>query len=182
MLVLSARMGRLAERIGPRPLLATGPVVVAAGLLLMTRIGTSAYYPSTVLPAALVMALGLSMTVAPLTSTVLAAAPDRQAGVASAVNNTVARAAGLLAVAILPGLASINQAAYEHPAALSAGFHRAVIIAAGLCLAGAIAAGCGLRSRPRATPHDGGTAPHCSVTTPPPPRSGQPVLPKVAPA
>jgi MFS family permease len=146
MLVLSARMGRLAQRIGPRPLLTVGPLVVAAGLLLMTRIGTSATYPTTVLPAALVMALGLAITVAPLTSTVLAAAPDRQAGVASAVNNTVSRAAGLLAVAILPGLAGINQAAYDHPAALSSGFHRAVIIAAGLCVLGAVAAGLGLRS------------------------------------
>ena len=148
MLVLSARMGRLAQKIGPRPQLAIGPVIVAAGFFLMTRIGSSAPYLTTVLPAALVLALGLATTVAPLTSTVLGAAPDRQAGVASAVNNTVARAGALIAVAVLPGLAGINDSAYTHPAALSEGFHRAVIIAGGLCVAGGVVAALGLRARP----------------------------------
>lgn len=146
MLVLSARMGRLAQKIGPRPQLVIGPVLVAVGFVLMTRIGSSAPYVTTVLPAALVLALGLATTVAPLTSTVLGAAPDRQAGVASAVNNTVARAAGLLAVAVLPGISGINQSAYTHPAALSTGFHRAVLISAGLCVAGGVTAALGLRT------------------------------------
>jgi hypothetical protein len=91
-----------------------------------------------VLPAVVVFGLGLSVTVAPLTATVLAAAPVHQVGVASAVNNDVARAAGLLAVAVLPGLAGITQHAYDNPALLSTGFHHAVLISAGLCVLGGI--------------------------------------------
>lgn len=67
------------------------------------------------LPAVVVFGIGLSLTVAPLTATVLAAAPERQVGVASAVNNDIARPAGLLAVAVLPALAGIDQTAYTHP-------------------------------------------------------------------
>ncbi len=138
MLLLSARMGRLAQRIGPRWPMTAGPVVAAAGLALMARIGARASYVVDVLPAAIVFALGLSATVAPLTATVLAAAPRHQVGVASAVNNDVARAAGLLAVAVLPGLAGITPRAYDRPADLSTGFHHAVLIAAALCAFGGV--------------------------------------------
>jgi EmrB/QacA subfamily drug resistance transporter len=138
MLLLSARMGRLAQRIGPRRPMTVGPLVAAAGMALFVRLGPSSGYLGGVLPAALVFALGLSATVAPLTATVLAAAPPRQVGVASALNNDVARTAGLLAVAVLPGLAGITQAAYADPRALSSGFHTAVLIGAGLCAAGGI--------------------------------------------
>lgn len=138
MLVLSARMGRLAQRIGPRRPMTFGPIVAAGGLALLARVGPSANYLTDVLPAVLVFALGLSATVAPLTATVLAAAPARQVGVASAVNNDVARTAGLLAVAVLPGLAGLNQAAYANPALLSNGFHHAVLIAAGFCALGGV--------------------------------------------
>ena len=119
------------------------------------------------------MALGLATTVAPLTSTVLGAAPDRQAGVASAVNNTVARAAALLAVAVLPGLAGINESAYTHPAALSQGFHRAVLIAAGLCASPAgLTAALGTPRPRRSTPT---TLHRCTAARPctPPPRLPQ---------
>jgi MFS family permease len=138
MLLLSARMGRLAQRIGPRWPMTIGPIVAAVGLSMMVRIGADASYVTDVLPAAIVFALGLSATVAPLTATVLAAAPRHQVGVASAVNNDVARAAGLLAVAVLPGIAGITPHAYDRPAELSTGFHHAVLIAAVLCALGGL--------------------------------------------
>lgn len=141
MLLLSARMGRVAQRIGPRWPMTFGPIVAGTGLALLSLVGRDSSYLTGVLPAVVIFALGLSATVAPLTATVLAAAPARQVGVASAVNNDVARTAGLLAVAVLPGLAGITPAAYADPAALSAGFHNAVLLAAALCaIGGAIAA------------------------------------------
>jgi EmrB/QacA subfamily drug resistance transporter len=138
MLLLSARMGRLAQRIGPRWPMTVGPIVAGAGLALLVRVGAHASYAADLLPALLVFALGLSITVAPLTATVLAAAPAHQVGVASAVNNDVARTAGLLAVAVLPGIAGISPHAYQHPALLSTGFHHAVLIAGGLCALGGV--------------------------------------------
>jgi EmrB/QacA subfamily drug resistance transporter len=140
MLLLSARMGRLAQRIGPRRPMTIGPLVAAAGMALYTRIDSHTSYLTDVLPAVLVFGFGLSITVAPLTATVLAAAPEHQVGVASAVNNSVARAAGLLAVAVLPGAAGIDQAAYADPSVLSGGVHRAVLIAAALCALGGVLA------------------------------------------
>ena len=138
MLLLSARMGRLAQRIGPRRPMTIGPIIAACGMALYVRIDASASYFADVLPAVVVFALGLSCTVAPLTATVLAAAPEHQVGVASAVNNDVARIAGLLAVAVLPGLAGITQSAYSDPDLLSMGFHHAVLISAGLCALGGL--------------------------------------------
>jgi len=140
MLLLSARMGRLAQRIGPRRPMAVGPVLAGIGLALLVRLGPDSGYLTGVLPAVVIFALGLSGTVAPLTATVLAAAPEHQVGIASAVNNAVARTAGLLAVAVLPALAGITPTALAHPAALSTGFHHAVLIAAGLCIAGGLLA------------------------------------------
>lgn len=141
MLALSARSGALAGRIGPRLQMSAGPVVVGAGLALLVRVGPSGDYLTEVLPAVLVFGLGLATTVAPLTSTALASAPARHAGVASAVNNDVARAAGLIAVAVLPAAAGITGSAYLHPAVFSAGFRTACLISAALCvLAGTLAA------------------------------------------
>jgi EmrB/QacA subfamily drug resistance transporter len=99
MFALSRRFGALADRHGPRLFMGLGPLVAAAGLLLFQRVGTRIDYVSDVLPALLVFALGLSMTVAPLTAAVLAGAERSQAGIASAVNNAVARVAGLLGTA-----------------------------------------------------------------------------------
>jgi EmrB/QacA subfamily drug resistance transporter len=99
MFILSARMGRLADRFGPRPFLTAGPLVVAAGFALMERYGTSVSLVTDVLPALLVFSFGLSLTVSPLTATVLADASEMDAGIASAVNNAIARTAGLVAVA-----------------------------------------------------------------------------------
>lgn len=138
MLLLSARAGQLAQRIGPRLPMTLGPLVCAAGVLLMLRIGPDASYVADVLPAVTVFALGLSLLVAPLTATVLAAVDMRHAGVASGVNNAVARAAALFAVAALPVLAGISGNQYMSPAAFDAGFRTALAIAAGMLVVGAL--------------------------------------------
>jgi EmrB/QacA subfamily drug resistance transporter len=98
MFLLSKRFGALADRIGPHSLMTAGPLIAGVGLLGFMRIDASADYVTQVLPAALVFALGLSMTVAPLTAAVLAGADEHHAGVASGVNNAIARVAGLLAI------------------------------------------------------------------------------------
>ena len=121
MLLRSARAGRLASRIGPRLPMTLGPLLVAAGFALFTRIGPGASYLVDILPASLVYGFGLVLTVAPLTATVLAAAPATHAGIASAVNNDVARTAGLLAVAVLPVAAGISGADALEPAVLRRG-------------------------------------------------------------
>ena len=138
MLLLSARAGRLASRIGPRLPMTLGPLGVAAGLALFTRIGPGGSYLVDILPASLVYGLGLTLTVAPLTSTVLAAAPAEHAGIASAVNNDVARTAGLLAVAVLPVAAGISGADALEPARFDSGFKTAMTIAAVLCAGGGL--------------------------------------------
>jgi EmrB/QacA subfamily drug resistance transporter len=166
MLALSARSGALAARIGPRLQMSVGPVVTGFGLALFTRIGYSGNYLTEVLPAVVVFGLGLAITVAPLTSTVLAAVPASHAGMASAVNNDVARAASLIAVAVLPAAAGLSGTAYLHPAEFSAGFGMASIISASLCLAGGALAAVTIRNpRPQADP-----APqqllHCALDAP----------------
>src|SRR5207244_2059854 len=104
-------------------------------------------YPLDVLPAAAVFGLGLSLTVAPLTATVLGAAETRHAGVASGVNNAVARAAGLLAVATVPVLAGLTGERYTDPATFDHGFRAMLLICAALLMAGGLLAA-GLIRRP----------------------------------
>ncbi|WP_024448839.1 MFS transporter [Mycolicibacterium iranicum] len=145
MLVFSSRAGALASRIGPRMPMTVGPLVTAAGLLLMTRIDADASWILDVAPAALVFGAGMVLVVAPLTATVLDSAPANMAGSASGVNNAVARAGGLLAVAVLPGVAGISGADYADPVAFSAGFHVAVFISAGLMILAAALAAIGIR-------------------------------------
>jgi EmrB/QacA subfamily drug resistance transporter len=99
MFVASSRFGALSDRVGPRPLMSLGPLVSAAGLLVLLRVGKQADYLTELLPALLLFGIGLSMTVSPLTTTVMAAVDDVHAGVASGVNNAVARIAGLVAIA-----------------------------------------------------------------------------------
>jgi EmrB/QacA subfamily drug resistance transporter len=140
MLLLSSRGGQLAQRIGPRWPMAVGPLVAAAGVLLNLRVHADSSYVGDVLPGAVVIGLGLCLTVAPLTTTVLAAAEARHAGVASGVNNAVARAAGLLAVAVLPVAASIADDDYRHPQAFDHGFRIAMVICAGLLAFGGLLA------------------------------------------
>ena len=170
MLLLSARMGALAQRIGPRLPMTVGLLTAATGMLLLLRVGVGASYLADVLPAVVVFGLGLSATVAPLTATVLDAAADRHAGVASGVNNAIARAAGLLAVAVIPAAAGISGVDYTDPVTFSAGYHRAVVIAAVLLLGGSLLSATLLRPpRPprRRDRFPVEECPHCGVGGPP---------------
>ncbi len=146
MLAFSARSGRLAASIGPRLQMTLGPIVVGAGLALLARAPGSRSYPSGVLPAVVVLAAGLATTVAPLTATALDSVPEGHAGLASAVNNDLARIGGLVAVAVLPALGGISGQGYLHPDQLARGFQRAVLIAAGWCVVGGVLAGVGIRN------------------------------------
>ncbi len=141
MLLLSARSGDLAARIGPRLQMTAGPLIVAAGMLLLVRVGPDANYLTAVLPAVVVIGLGLSTTVAPLTAAALSTVPPQHVGIASGVNNDVARTAGLLAVAVLPALAGISGDDYRVAGAFDSGFtHAAVICACLAATAGVLAA------------------------------------------
>ncbi|MET9835569.1 MFS transporter [Streptomyces sp. NPDC006385] len=137
MLLFSARSGALADRIGPRIPLTVGPLLCAAGLLLMLRVGPDASYAVDVLPALLVLGLGMVTLVAPLTATVLASVNTARAGLASGINNAAARAAGLVAVAALPLLAGMGEEAYRSAGAFDEAFGRAMLICAGLLVLGA---------------------------------------------
>ena len=140
MLALSARSGALAQRIGPRWPMTIGLTLLASGMALMMRIGPHASYVADVLPAVVVFGLGLCLTVAPLTATVLASADVRHAGVASGVNNAVARAAGLVAVAALPAAVGLTAASYHEPPLFNHGFDVATTICAVLLLIAAVLA------------------------------------------
>lgn len=170
MLTLSARFGALATRIGPRPLMTVGPLLIAAGMVLLIRLDRGGSYPAQVLPALAVFGLGLAVNVAPLTATALAAAPAEHAGMASAVNNDVARAGGLIAVAVLPAAAGITGAVYRQPVALLHGFHTAMLISAAACAAGGVLAGLTIRNPGRPAAPDGLRPPgglQCPLDAPP---------------
>jgi EmrB/QacA subfamily drug resistance transporter len=176
MLLLSAQSGRLAQRFGPRPFLVAGPLVIALAMVMYTRVTPGASYLLTVLPAVVVFGLGLSCVVAPVTATVLAAAEDRHAGVASGVNNAIARTGGLLAVAILPAAAGLSGESYTDPEAMTSGWQMAMWLSAGLCVVGGLIA-LGVRNDvlapPPAEPEPVAEAPSagecfsCGVTGPP---------------
>jgi len=170
-LAFSARSGALAQRIGPRWPMTIGIGACAVGMALMSRIGPHASYLTDVLPAVTVFGAGITLTVAPLTATVLASADVRHAGVASGVNNAVARAAGLIAVAALPAAVGLGAASYHHPSQFNHGFVLAtigcaVILGVAAVLAALLVDNNVLRpaGQPRVQP-EGRTA--CSVGAPP---------------
>ncbi|NNG37553.1 MFS transporter [Nakamurella aerolata] len=142
MLLLSAKAGDLASKIGPRRPITVGLLLAAAGLLLALRIGpqTSGWtgYLTDVLPAVLVFGMGLSAMVAPLTATVLASADDRHAGAASGVNNAVARTGNLLAVAAVPPAVGLVGDALNNPQEFDSGFSAAMIVSAAMIALGAV--------------------------------------------
>lgn len=160
MLLLAGRFGRLAARSSPRPYMIGGTLVAAAGFVLLAMSPREASYVTNVFPGITLVGLGLAMTVAPLTGTVLAAAPDELAGTASGVNNAVARTAGLLAVAALPPLVGLGGADYASADALAPSYRLAMLVCAGLLVGGAALTAFGLAQRE--TPC--ADAPHLDVT------------------
>ncbi|WP_274560933.1 MFS transporter [Streptomyces spiramyceticus] len=173
MLFLSAKSGEVAQRIGPRIPLTVGPLLCAAGMLMMLRVGEGASYVVDVLPAMLVMGSGMVTLVAPLTATVLASVSTGRAGLASGINNAAARAAGLVAVAALPLLAGMGPEAYRSAAEFGETFRRAMPMCAGLLVLGAVIAWATVRvlepERERDVPE---CKVHCGVAAPPLERAG----------
>lgn len=166
MLVLSARAAVVARRIGPRIPLTVGPLVMAAGMLLLRRVGPDASFVDDVLPGVLVFGAGLVAVVAPVTATALGQAPSTKAGAASALNNAVARTGSLLAVAAVPAVVGLNGDALGDPARLDAGFDRALVVAAASVAAGGLIAFVGLARRAQMSPALTPEGPHCSVDGP----------------
>ena len=167
---LSQRSGALASRIGPRLQMSVGPVLIGIGFGLFVLIGPSGNYLTEVLPGVAILGFGLAVTVAPLTATVLAAVPAEHAGMASAVNNDVARAASLIAVALLPAAGGITGDAYQHADEFATGFHHASLISAALCILGGALAVVTIRNPARAK--EPAAAPqehllHCALDAPP---------------
>jgi EmrB/QacA subfamily drug resistance transporter len=171
MLGLSARSGRLAARIGPRLQMSIGPLVAGAGLAMLTFSTDGDSYVAHVLPAVVIFGLGLAITVAPLTATARSSAPAEHSGIASAVNNDVARFGGLLAVAVLPALAGITGKSYLHPQALASGFRTAVLIAGATCAVGGVLAALMITNPRRVAPDAGApvldASLHCGLDAPP---------------
>lgn len=138
MLLLSSRAGELSQRVGPKLPMTVGLALGAAGAFALSGVGAGTRYLTGVLPGVGLLGLGLSATVAPLTTTVLAAAPGQHAGVASAINNAVARVAGLLAVAAFPLVLGLHGEAYHVASRLEPAYRHALDLCAGLLAAGAV--------------------------------------------
>ncbi|HET9037059.1 MAG TPA: MFS transporter [Myxococcaceae bacterium] len=148
MLLLSPPTARWSQAHGARWPMAVGSLLAGAGFVsfLLLRPGASW---TVVFPGAVLLGLGLALAVAPLTAAVLDSAPADQAGVASGVNNAVARLAGLLGVAAVPWAAGLSMTGREvDPGLLTAGFHRATVLCAGLCLLAALASAVWVPARP----------------------------------
>ncbi|HET6684021.1 MAG TPA: DHA2 family efflux MFS transporter permease subunit [Gaiella sp.] len=146
MFALSSRFGALADRYGPRLFMGAGPLIAAAGILLLLRTGLDTSYVAEVFPAIVVFSLGLTMTVAPLTAAVLADADESDAGIASAVNNAVARVAGLVGVPIAGVVAAstlVGDTFVADGASVDA-FHRVVVICSALVATGGVVGALGI--------------------------------------
>ena len=138
MVLLSASMGSLSDRFGPRDFMTVGPLIMAGGSLLLLTVTDPVNYWLQLFPGLILFGLGLAITVSPLTAAILGAVDPARSGIASAVNNAVSRIAGLLIIAtlatIVAGSLDLN------------GFHRAVVVTAGLMVAGAIVSFLGIRT------------------------------------
>ncbi len=171
LLVGSAPSGALAARIGPKLQLTVGPAVTGLGLFLL-RGAADGSYVSSVLPGLIVQGIGLALVVAPLTAVALDAAPTAHAGVASAVNNDVARAAGWIAVAVLPGMVGLDATAFTTGEGLAGGFRTAMDLCALACVAGGLLAALTIENRLAREPDV--PAFHCAVESTPTSAAGRP--------
>jgi EmrB/QacA subfamily drug resistance transporter len=146
MFALSRRFGALADKFGPRLFMGAGPLVAAVGILLLARIGMHVSYLTDLLPGLLVFAVGLSLTVSPLTATVLADADDSDAGIASAINNAVARVAGLIGVSVIGVViaGTLVGGTFAANTASVRAFHMAIISCAALVAAGGVIGAIGI--------------------------------------
>lgn len=155
MLGLSSRTGALAQRIGPRLPMTVGPVIVAASLVLLSRVESGSSYATGVMPGMVILGIGLAITVSPLTTAVLAAVDDHHAGVGSAINNAAARIASLLAIAVLPGAVGLDDD-------FVSGYRTALLVSAALSVAGGVVAWWTIRdSTPVAPARNVPTGPSC---------------------
>lgn len=168
LLIGSPTAGRIAQRYGPRPPLTIGPFLLAVGMLMMGAIPATAGYLTGVLPSLVVFGIGLTLTVTPVTAAVLAAIDDDHSGLASGINNAAARTAQLLAIAVLPVAAGLSGGAFIDPAAFAPGFARAMAVAAGLSLAGAVIAWFGITQPLTGSPAEAVVdRRHCGTQAPP---------------
>ncbi|MDR7087590.1 EmrB/QacA subfamily drug resistance transporter [Aeromicrobium panaciterrae] len=140
MLLFSSKAGELGAKIGPRWPMTIGPIVAAAGLLLLLGVGEDPNFWVDVLPGSIVFGAGITLLVAPLTTAVLAAAPTEQTGIASGINNAVARTASLLAVAAIPPIAGIAGANFSDPDVFGPGYRTGMWICAGMLVVAGICA------------------------------------------
>jgi MFS family permease len=163
MLVFSSRSAALAERIGPRLQLTVGPLLAAAGLLLLMRIGPDASWLRHVLPGAIVFGLGLVTFVAPLTATVMGSVDPDQVSTASGVNNAIARTASLGAIAVIPAATGLTTA--SGPEEVTEAVRTALVIAA--VLAATAGPLCFVGLPPRAAWRPSARRMHCAVDGPP---------------
>ncbi|MFD5831035.1 MFS transporter [Lentzea sp. NPDC060358] len=172
MLLASSTSGRLAQRYGPRVQLVVGPILIGLGMVLLRNAVPGSSYLTGVLPGILVFAVGLAAVVAPVTATVLASAPDHHAGVASGVNNAVARTGSLLATAVLPAAVGLVGDDYANPSVMTAGWRMALVLCAVAAVAGGLLA-FGVDNRVLAAAPEQDEAPHpgeclhCGVEGPP---------------
>jgi MFS family permease len=163
MFLFSARSGDLAQRIGPRLQLTAGPLIAAAGLLLLTRIGPDASWLPDVLPGALVFGLGLATFVAPLTATVMGSVDPDRVSIASGVNNAIARTASLGALSVIPVVSGLTTA--TGAAAVTHSFRLSLLIAATVAASAGPLSFFGLRAHVRAS--RSARRSYCSVDGPP---------------
>jgi predicted MFS family arabinose efflux permease len=163
MLLFSAKSGEIAQRIGPRLQLTAGPLIVATGLLMLSRIGSDASWMRDVLPGAIIFGLGLVTFVAPLTATVMGSVSPDLVSIASGVNNAIARTASLASLAVIPVVSGLSEAVGS--AEVTDAFRMALMIAAVVAALAAPIAFVGLSTRVRGRASARQT--YCPVDGPP---------------